>query len=58
MTSSTSIATSDCSMVSPASIGLCRRASGTSSATYFSPNSVLGRIVAVTFAGIVSRWSG
>ena len=46
--------------------GSCRRPgstspaglSGTTSETYFSPNSVLGRISAVTFVGIVSRLVG
>ena len=35
-----------------------RRRSGTSSETYFSPNSVLGTIEPVTLAGIVSISSG
>ena len=45
-------------MVSPASIGSPEVASGMTSETYFSPNSVLGTIEPVTSAGIVSVCSG
>ena len=46
------------SIVAPASIGSGAGSSGTSRATYFSPNRVLGTIEPVTFAGIVSTSLG
>ena len=57
-TRSTSIATRDSVITSPASMLSGDGWSGTSSSTNFSPNRVLGRIRAVVLAGMIEAFDG